>query len=64
MLFFLPGASLQIANRTSLILWNEIPLNLNMSYGIVKIEPGIDMQDTMAMADNKMYQQKESVKKL
>jgi PleD family two-component response regulator len=34
-----------------------------MSYGIMKIEPGVDVQDTMAMADSKMYQQKKSVKK-
>ena len=45
------------------ILWNEIHLNLSMSYGIVTIEPGIEVQDTMAMADSKMYQQKRSVKK-
>jgi len=46
------------------IFWNEIPLNISMSYGIVTIEPGIDVQDTMAIADNKMYQQKRSVKEL
>ena len=45
------------------ISWNEEHLNVSMSYGIVKIEPGIDVQDTMAMADSKMYQQKRSVKK-
>jgi diguanylate cyclase (GGDEF)-like protein len=45
------------------ISWNEVHLNVSMSYGIVKIEPGIDVQDTMAMADSKMYQQKSSVKK-
>ena len=45
------------------ISWNEVHLNLSMSYGIVTIKPGIDVQDTMAMADSKMYQQKRSVKK-
>lgn len=45
------------------ISWNEVHLNVSMSYGIVKIEPGMDVQDTMAMADSKMYQQKKSVKK-
>ena len=45
------------------IFWNEVHLNLSMSYGIVTIKPGIDVQDTMAMADSKMYQQKRSVKK-
>ncbi len=45
------------------ISWNEMRLNVSMSYGIVKIEPGIDVQDTMDMADSKMYQQKKSVKK-
>ena len=45
------------------ISWNEVHLNVSMSYGIVKIEPGMDVQDTMAMADSNMYQQKKSVKK-
>jgi len=45
------------------ISWNEINLNLSMSYGIVEIEPGTNVQDTMAMADSKMYQQKSSLKK-
>jgi len=46
------------------ILWNRTQLNLSMSFGIVKIESDTDVQDTMAMADSKMYQQKRSVKKL
>lgn len=45
------------------ISWNEVPLTVSMSYGIVTIKPGIDVQDTMALADSKMYQQKRSVKK-
>ncbi|MBU1565124.1 MAG: GGDEF domain-containing protein [Proteobacteria bacterium] len=45
------------------ISWNEVHLNVSMSFGIVKIEPSVDVQDTMAMADSKMYQQKRSVKK-
>jgi diguanylate cyclase (GGDEF)-like protein len=45
------------------ISWNGVHLNLSMSYGIVAIKPGIDVHDTMAMADSKMYQQKRSAKK-
>jgi diguanylate cyclase (GGDEF)-like protein len=45
------------------ISWNGVHLNLSMSYGIVTMKPGIDVQDTMAMADSKMYQQKRNVKK-
>lgn len=49
--------------RDNPISWNEVQLNLSMSYGIVTIKPGIDVQDAMAMADSKMYQQKRGVKK-
>jgi len=45
------------------VTWNEEPLDLSMSFGIVTIEPGRDVRDTMAMADSKMYQQKESGRK-
>ena len=45
------------------IFWNEVQLNLSMSYGIVAIKPSIDVHATMAIADNKMYQQKRSTKK-
>ncbi len=45
------------------VSWNGVHLNLSMSYGIVAIKPGIDVHDTMAMADSKMYQQKRSAKK-
>jgi diguanylate cyclase (GGDEF)-like protein len=45
------------------IYWNEMQLNLSMSYGVVVIEAGKNLQETMAIADSKMYQQKRSVKK-
>jgi diguanylate cyclase (GGDEF)-like protein len=45
------------------ISWNETTLNLSMSFGIATIESDTDVHDTMAMADNKMYQQKRNVKK-
>jgi len=44
------------------IFWNGIPLDVGMSYGIVAIEPGIDAQDTMDLADGEMYQQKQKTK--
>jgi PleD family two-component response regulator len=40
------------------IFWNEAPLEITISYGIVTIEPGIDAQDAMDMADSEMYQHK------
>lgn len=43
------------------ILWNGARLEVGMSYGIVTIEPGRDVQDTMDLADNEMYQQKQKV---
>jgi diguanylate cyclase (GGDEF)-like protein len=45
------------------ISWNDVHLNLSMSFGIVTIKPGIDVHDTMALADSEMYQQKRSVNK-
>ena len=43
-------------------LWNGAPLEIGMSYGIVAIEPGRDVQDTMDLADSAMYEQKRKVK--
>ncbi|TKB06151.1 GGDEF domain-containing protein [Desulforhopalus sp. IMCC35007] len=40
------------------VLWEGNPLEVGMSYGIVAIEPGRDVQDTMDLADSAMYQQK------
>ena len=37
------------------ITWNGADLNIGMSYGIVSLEPGRDIQHTMAMADDEMY---------
>lgn len=45
------------------ILWDDVPLEVGMSCGIVAIEPGIDAQDTMDLADNEMYQQKRKTRK-
>jgi len=45
------------------IFWNDVPLEVGMSCGIVAIEPGIDAQDTMNLADNEMYQQKRKIRK-
>jgi len=45
------------------VTWNAEQLDLSMSFGIVTIEPDRDVHDTMAMADSKMYQQKESGRK-
>lgn len=44
------------------ILWDGTPLNVGMSYGIVTIEPGRRVQDTMALADDEMYQHKQKSK--
>lgn len=44
------------------VLWDGNPLVVGMSYGIVAIEPGRDVQDTMDLADSAMYQQKQKVK--
>ncbi len=41
------------------ITWNGTPLEVGMSYGIVMIEPGLDALDTMELADDEMYQQKQ-----
>ena len=46
------------------IIWNDAPLEIDMSYGIVTIEAGMDAQDTMELADGKMYQHKNQQKKL
>lgn len=45
------------------ITWNEVPLEVGMSYGIVTIEPGRDAQDTMDLADGRMYQHKQKTKR-
>ena len=45
------------------ISWNGVSLEVGMSCGIVVIEPGIDVQDAMAQADDEMYQQKQKEKK-
>ncbi|MFT5698517.1 MAG: diguanylate cyclase (GGDEF)-like protein [Desulforhopalus sp.] len=45
------------------VLWNEAHLEVGMSYGIVTIEPGRDVQDTMDLADSEMYQQKQKIKR-
>jgi len=45
------------------IFWNDVPLEVGMSCGIVAIEPGIDVQDTIDLADNEMYQQKRKMRK-
>lgn len=44
-------------------LWNGNRLDVGMSYGIVNIEQGRDVQDTMDLADSEMYLQKQKVKK-
>lgn len=44
-------------------LWNGARLNVGMSYGIVNIEQGKNVQDTMDLADSEMYLQKKKVKK-
>lgn len=44
------------------ITWNGITLEVGMSYGIVTIDPGRNAQDTMDLADNKMYRQKQRAK--
>ncbi len=57
-----------LANRLELelkndpITWNGIPLPVGMSYGIVTIEPDRDAQDTMDLADGRMYQHKKKAK--
>ncbi len=43
------------------ILWNEEPLNVGMSYGVITIEADRDVEDTMALADNEMYLQKQKI---
>ena len=45
------------------ILWNGARLDVGMSYGIVNIEQGRDVQDTMDLADSEMYLQKLQSKK-
>lgn len=45
------------------ILWNNTRLEVGMSCGIVNIEQGRDVQDTMDLADSEMYLQKQKVKK-
>ena len=49
--------------RENPISWNDAVLDVSISYGIVTIKPGIDVQDTMAMADSEMYRQKREVKR-
>lgn len=44
------------------ISWEGISLEVGLSYGIVAIEPGRDVQDTMELADGKMYQFKQQIK--
>lgn len=44
------------------MLWNGARLDVGMSYGIVKVEQGRDVQDTMDLADSEMYLQKKKVK--
>jgi len=44
------------------ITWKETPLHISMSYGIVPLEPGRNIVETMAMADDKMYLDKQKVK--
>lgn len=45
------------------ITWNEVPLEVGMSYGIVTIQPDRDAQDTMDLADGRMYEQKQKSQK-
>ncbi len=40
------------------ITWKGELLDIGLSYGIVSIEPGRDIHDTIGLADDKMYEQK------
>lgn len=40
------------------IVWENQPLRVTMSYGVATLSPGIDVEETMATADNQMYQEK------
>lgn len=44
------------------IMWDEQPLDVRMSYGIAVLSPGIDVEETMATADNQMYLEKRKSK--
>ncbi len=45
------------------IYWEGTRLDVGMSYGIVSIEPGVNAEQALNTADDKMYQQKQSGKK-
>lgn len=59
-----PEASSVLINRiieglsSKPVIWKEYLLDVSMAYGIISIEPGEDLQDLLAMADNEMYLQK------
>lgn len=44
------------------ITWKGVPMEIGISYGIVTIEPDRDAQDTMDLADGKMYEHKQKTK--
>lgn len=56
-----PDAASILINRLSAglqtrpIMWKDQPLDVSLACGVVTIEPGEDVQDIMAMADNEMY---------
>lgn len=65
-----PEASSVLINRLSAglrtrpIIWDNQPLDVSFSCGIVTIDPGEDVQGIMAMADNEMYVQKSKSKEV
>lgn len=44
------------------VFWKDQPLDVSMACGIVSINPGEDVQEIMALADNEMYLQKSKSK--